>query len=300
MTRLAPMAAAVVLACIACLERADVPQAEDEQMMGRVAPAEAPSFAPARKTTMMLQEEAPASPAPLRQQQAPIVTDKRKIIRHGDLRLEVPSVDEAFARIKELVDAVGGYVTNESVSQDEYSTKSGSITCRIPAEELDPTLEELKGLGKVDYVAINADDITEQYFDLEVRTRNQKELERRLMDLLKRRTNKLSDLLAVERELARVRTESDSREGRKRLWDNQIALSTVVVNVREPGPAIAKREGGVFRTLLRSFRRAGENFVLTIAQVIAVSGALIPLAALALVGIWGGRKIWRRRKKASV
>ena len=117
------------------------------------------------------------------------------------------------------------------------------------------------------------------------------------MSLLKRPTNKLADLLEAERELARVRTDIDAMEGRKRLWDNQIAYSTVTINVHEPGPVV--QGGGVFRTLWRSFGQSGENFVLTVAKLIALAGTLVPLAVAGLFAFWGGRKLWRRRRKSS-
>jgi len=294
--------AVVAGVCLSCGGYKDSPSAPAEEemaeqaMAGAVAPA-APSpgrfgmvaAKVAAESPSVQQTQPPATPAP--------VADERKIIRNGYLNLEVPSVEAALVKIKTLVDSASGYVTNESVSQDQYATKSGTITCRVPSGQLDDTLEELKKLGEVEHVSITANDITEQYFDLEVRMRNQKELEERLVSLLKRPTNKLADLLAAERELARVRTDIDAMEGRKRLWDNQIAYSTITVNVHEPGPVV--QGGGVFRTLWRSFGRAGENFVLTVAELISLTGTLVPLAVAGLFAFWGGRKLWRRRRKSS-
>ena len=298
-TMVKPLWTAVIVGvCLSCVDRADVPVEEEmaEQIMvGSVAAT--PATPPpgrfgmvAARQPVALATQAPATPA------VPAV-QARKIIRNGFLNLEVSSVEKALADIKALVDSANGYVTNESVSQDQYATKSGAITCRVPSEQLDETLEELKKLGKVDHVSITANDVTDQYFDLEVRMRNQKELEERLVSLLKRPTNKLADLLAAERELARVRTDIDAMEGRKRLWDNQIAYSTVTINVHEPGPVV--QGGGVFRTLWRSFGQSGENFVLTVAELIALAGTLIPLGVAGLIAFWGGRKLWRRRRKSS-
>jgi hypothetical protein len=147
-------------------------------------------------------------------------------------------------------------------------------------------------------VQLSAQDITEQYFDLEIRLANQRRLETRLLELLERRTNELSDLLEIEREAARVRGEIEQLEGRKRFWDNQVSLSTLQVELHEPRPAIAGSEGGAWRTLLDSFRRFADNFVLSIAGIIAVAGGLIPVAvALGLV-IWIAGGLLRRRRRA--
>jgi hypothetical protein len=61
--------------------------------------------------------------------------------------------------------------------------------------------------------------------------------------------------------VARVRTEIDQLEGRKRMWDHQVALSTLTVMVHEPRPIGGSDEGGVWRTLRRAFREAADNFV---------------------------------------
>jgi hypothetical protein len=256
-------------------------------LMAAKTPASPPAEAPMRRSRV----EAAQAPVPVPQQ--------RKIIRHGNMSLEVESAEKALEEIKTLVDSLGGYISNESLSEDSYSRKSGSISCRIPSDELDGAMERIKGMGKVEDVSVSADDITDQYYDLEIRIENQKQLEKRLIELLKRPTNKLSDLLDAERELARVRTQIDSMEGRKRLWDNQLAYSTLYVNVQEPMPTVAGDEGGAFRTLMRSFGEAANNFVLMIAGIIAASGAIVPLVAVFVFLGWLIIKLLRWRKKAA-
>jgi len=255
---------------------------------------------------MQVAMEAPVpAAAPVAKQQPGVSTGStlptaptgRKLIRNGSLSLEVRSIEEAAGAIKKLVESEGGYVGNESVSESEHRARRASITCRIPVERLEAVLEKLKGLGKLENLNLSAEDITEQYYNLEIRIANQKHLEARLLELLRRPTNDLEDLLQIEREYARVRGEIDELEGRKRFWDNQVGLSTLVVSLSEPRPPIAGAGGGVLPTLLDSFREAGENFVATVAGVIAVAGAVLPIAALAWLAFYLWR--WRRRRRAA-
>jgi hypothetical protein len=71
------------------------------------------------------------------------------------------------------------------------------------------------------------------------------------------------------------------------------ALSTLVVHLREPLPALAGEGGGVLRTLARSFKEAGENFVSTVAGIIALSGAALPIAFV----LWLLFYLWKRRRR---
>jgi len=232
-------------------------------------------------------------PAPVSPTAAVPVPTARKVVRNGNLSVEVADLAAALAAVKTETAAAGGYVTNETQGRDEYGIRQGSITCRIPADTLDQTLAKFQALGRVQSVAVQAEDITEQYFNLEIRLRNQQQLESRLLKLLDQPGNKVSDLVEVEREVARVRSEIDELEGRKRFWDSQVALSTLRVELHEPRPVIAGGGGGVLDTLKKAFSAAGENVVGTLAWFIAAAGVVIP-AALVLWLIW---RIWKEIRR---
>jgi hypothetical protein len=227
---------------------------------------------------------------------AAAVPASRKLIRHGTVTLEVRALDDALSRLRDLVKAANGYTTDETRQQEEHAARTASLTCRIPADGLDTILERLKSLGTVEQVTVGAEDITEQYFNEEIHLRNQRALETRLLALLDRPANRLTDLLEIEREVARVRQTIDEMEGHKRFWDSQVALSTLTVTLHEPRPAIAQHEGGILATLRGSFRQAAENLVQTSGGIIAISGALIPLGLVCLVPWWVLRRFWRRRQ----
>ena len=283
---------ALSLACEA--ERAALPPAGVEQVEYR--PAQARTNAPesgelaGAAAEQVAAGDTNATPEPV----------GRKLIRTGSAGIEVKAVPAAVERVKAWVEEAGGYVGDESESEDGYGARTAHLTCRVPAEELERLVERLRQLGEVERVQLSAQDITEQYFDLEIRLANQKRLEARLLDLLERRSNELSDLLEIEREAARVRGEIEQLEGRRRFWDNQVALSTLQVELHEPRPAIAGQEGGAWRTLVDAFRRFADNFVLSVAGIIAVAGALIPVAGalglLAWIFVAWSR---RRRRRAT-
>ena len=72
-----------------------------------------------------------------------------------------------------------------------------------------------------------------EYYDLEARIKNKQQEETRLLKHLADSTGKLEDILAVERELTRVRGEIEQMQGRIRYLGNLSALSTVTLNVTE-------------------------------------------------------------------
>jgi hypothetical protein len=221
------------------------------------------------------------------------------VIRNATMQVEVEDLGKAIDAIRAHVAAAGGYLSGESSSeQGAGRARTASLTLRVPAARLDETVAKVRSLGREKARSIEAEDITEQYFNLEIRLRNQRELETRLRQLLERTTNRLTDLLEIEKEVARVRGEIDEMEGRKRYWDNQVGFSTLRVHLQEPSPLVVGDQGGVWQTLKRALGDAGDNFVLTIAGIIAASGSLVPLGLAILIAVLVVRAIWRRRRRA--
>jgi hypothetical protein len=105
----------------------------------------------------------------------------------------------------------------------------------------------------------------------------------------------VADLVEVEREVSRVRSEIDELEGRKRFWDSQVSLSTLTVQLHEPNPAIGSARGGILSTLKNAVRELGENFVETVAWLISALGVVIP-AGLALWIASLALRAFRRRR----
>ena len=222
----------------------------------------------------------------------------RKLIRNGEMTIEVKSVEVALTSLGQTVRSIGGQSTNQLERQNEYGARTASMTWLVPAERLDAAIAAVRALGQPHVLSFKTEDVTTSYFDVKVRIDTQQQLERQLVALLKRPSNQLSDLLQIEREVARVREAIDQFEGHIRLWDNQIAMSTVAITLTEPAP-IAARTGGPLPTLIASFGVAGENFVLTIALLVAMSGSVLPIVLLLAGPAWLLGRAWRRARAAA-
>jgi hypothetical protein len=241
--------------------------------------------------------ELPEPPRQMAFLQAPGATPDRKVIRTGSLGLEVKDLDAALERIRKDTAAAGGYIGSESHREIEHAVRSADITCRVPVARFDAAVGGWRALGHEESFSIAAEDITEAYSDTDVALRNQQKLETRLLELLNRQTNRLSDLLEIEKESARVRSEIETLEARKRLWDSQVALANLVVSLHEPRPTVAGEEGGPLHTLTMAFLLAANNFVDTVAEVIAAIGTIVPLLAVLIAAWLIVRALWRRRRR---
>ena len=231
----------------------------------------------------------PVAPRQATPAQAPS-TAPSMIIRNGDVSVEVDSLESAMEAVRRLAASLGGYIGNVSVSNGEHQVRSASLEMKIPANRFDDAMTGMQPLGKVQRSTATAQDVGEEFVDITARIANAKRLEARLVTLLATRTGKLEDVLAVERELARVREEIERYEGRLRYLSTHITTSTIVATVHEKAPLVATTPG---RDPIRlAFVNMWRNFVLFVAWGIESLGVLIPVAALALL-VARGWKRWR-------
>lgn len=277
-----------------CLNR-DIASMRRADTMLMASVAQAPPAMESQFTDKAARLQAAAEPAAASQPEQP--KGDRKLIRNGEMMLEVKSVEVALSSLAQIVRSIGGQSTNQLERQNEYGARTASITWLVPAERLDAAINAVRALGEPQLLSFRTEDVTTSYFDVTVRIDTQKQLERQLVALLKRPSNRLSDLLEIEREVARVRETIDQLEGHIRLWDSQVAMSSVAITLTEPAP-IAASTGGPLTTLIASFGVAGENFVLTVAGLVAMSGAVLPVMLLLAGPAWLVARAWRRTRAA--
>jgi hypothetical protein len=238
-------------------------------------------------------EMAPRAPGPAFPPHAVAAGDPAAlVIRTGGATLEVDSLEVGVARVRAAVGAIAGaYVANLSLETGRQQTRRATLELKVPAADFDRLVAGLAPVGKVETVSVAAEDVSEEYVDVTARADNARRLEARLVDLLARRTGKLEDVLAVERELARVREEIERYEGRLRFLRTRAAFSTLAVTLHEPVPVLGDRPGA--NPIAAALREAWRNAVGFVAAAIALSGVLVPLAALGYLAWRVGRRFFR-------
>ena len=214
------------------------------------------------------------------------------IIRTGNAFIEVDSLESAIAQVQRLAETAGGYVANSSIQSGEGQQRQATLEIKIPSNRYDQAIGGLSGIGKLISSSTNALDVGEEFVDVTARVTNARRMEERLVNLLATRTGKLEDVLAVERELARVREEIERYEGRLRFLRTQVAMSTLSVTVSEPGPVVGQPGSN---PIVQSVKQAWRNFVMVIAGGIEMFGAVLPLVVLGVIG-W----VVIRRRRARI
>lgn len=264
---------------IALPDSASMGAAEDAS--GFSARRVAPPQAPARGGSVGPQGVDPGS--------VPVDAIAPMIIRTGNAVIEVKSIDEGVARLRVIANQLGGYVGNTTVQSGKDQPRSAMVEVKVPSSRWGSLLEGIKPIGTVESLSESAQDVGEEFVDVQARMENARRLEQRLLALLANRTGKLSDVLEVETQLGQVREEIERYQGRMRYLQTRAAVSTMLVNLHEPRPVIGGAPGD--SPILDAFRQAWRNLIGLVAFLIASLGVLLPLAVLVVFLWWLAKRL---------
>jgi len=210
----------------------------------------------------------------------------RKIIYNAEVTLVVESVTTLGDQITKLVKDAGGYISETDQASLAHTQRRATWKVRVPVERFDTFLAAVARLGELERNHVDSQDVTQEFYDTEARIANKQQEEKRLLKHLADSTGKLEDILAVEKELSRVRGEIEQMQGRLKYLASFSALSTVTITATEVrdytppvAPTFAKQIERTFHTSLAQLVDFGRGVVLFL---VALAPWLPVLAVLAL------------------
>jgi hypothetical protein len=159
------------------------------------------------------------------------------IIRTVSLRLTSKQLNDMRSRIDATIRRFQGYIDTLTIRSDVGLRHSISATLRIPANQLESALAELKMLGSLIEESEISQDTTAGYTDLVARLSNARRTEQRLLGLLSDRSGKLGEIIQVEKEIGEVRERIERMEGQQRRIENQVRFASVKLELTEEGEA---------------------------------------------------------------
>lgn len=245
--------------------------------------------------------------APTRQVQDSLV------ISTAGITIEVKSLDSAVTAVRDLATKYGATIANLSVSagesdvprpldasSEQYSSPtpgSATITLRVPVAKLADAQKDIALLGRVISQTSSQDDVTQQHVDMKARLKNLQAEESRLRTFFLK-AKKVSEMLAIEQELARVRGEIESMQAQITYLERQAAMATLTVSLRQPGALVSPAAGGWgFSEAIRDGIRAAATVTRGLITMLLAFSPLIIIGLLLFFVIRAA--VLRRRKHHS-
>ena len=255
--------------------------------------------APAMKNEFAV--ESPAAPVPeagpmvdieymtggAKNQHSETNTDQ-KLIKTVRMDVETEDLEALLPQVNERIAALGGYIENQELyngsSYSSYRNRSANLTVRVPAQNLNGFVEDVKGVSNVVTYNESTENVTLQYVSTESRVKALETEQTRLLELLEN-AETMEDLLTIEKRLTEVRWELENYASQLRVLDNQVNYSTIHLNVWEVDEPTVIVERTVWQKIGDGFsENAGDmwdglvNFFI---WAITIIPYLIPLALIA-------------------
>lgn len=215
---------------------------------------------------------------------------ERKVIKTGEVTLEVPAVGTAVGQLRALALSLDGYVSDSRTGTEH---DAATITLRVPADRFDEALQRLHAMdGDVKAEATKDEDVTSSIVDLEARIRNLQASEQQYRVLLGR-AQKIDDILAVQSRLDDVRGQIEQLSAQLKQLNNLAALSTLTVTLVPPSTPVQDATegwdpGSTFGNALAALVSAGQSladfgiWLLIVGLPVLVGFAIVVWLALRL------------------
>lgn len=221
------------------------------------------------------------------------------IARVVSLTIVVKDVDAARSSLDLILGQHHGYAAQLIASTPGSGARSLQSSLRVPTDELQTAVAAIKMLGRVENESQSGEEVTQQHADLVARLKTARETEERFRDILQQRTGKVSDVLEVEQNIARVRGEIESMEAEQKALEHRVDFATVEVQLAEeykarfdsPTPSVSTRMHNAFVTGYQNATESLLGFVLFFEEY--GPSLMIWLVILGLPVVL----VWRRYKR---
>jgi len=224
-----------------------------------------------------------------------VTTLERMIIYHGNIQLEVEKgkFSEKFEQIGNIARAAGGFISNASSSAYGDEPAIGTITIKVPSENFDLVIDQIKKLGNVRNLNTYADEVTQEYVDLNSRLKHFQAQEKVLLQMMDK-SGTIEDSIAVHRELSSVQEQIEIIKGRLRWLDEQISFSTITISVTEPD--VKPQPYPIRWEFLDTLREGVRAIIKVINGLVLFIMVISPIVFLVVIGFLIVRYVSKRRK----
>lgn len=221
----------------------------------------------------------------------------RMIINNAQLSMEVKDSTDSLGAIGEIAQRQGGFIVSSNF-HNEGDRKVATVALRVPSIAYQATLTELRRLAvKVEAEDSKAQDVTEEYTDLQAQLRNLEATEAQYQELLKR-AQSIDEILKVQGRLTETRRDIERIKGRVVYLERTTEMSSITVTLFSRDGAIGPKEPEVWwRTPAEAFNQS-LVFLSKVASALAIGVAFFWWLILLVAGGYFAVRIAGSRRTA--
>lgn len=157
-------------------------------------------------------------------------TISKKIIKNGEMRIQVGDIKKTQNQINEIIKKNNAYIQKEEFQNTDMDDNL-TLIIRVPHKNFDALINSFSdGVGTVLSKNISSNDVTEEYTDVAIKLANKKIYLEKYRDMLKKAAT-TKDMLEIQENIRELEDEIDVAEGRLRFIDDRVNYSTLNLNI---------------------------------------------------------------------
>lgn len=236
----------------------------------------------------------PPMETPAMEPTSPKKTDtiSRKIIKNGDMRIQVGDIKKAQTQVNDILKSNKAYIQNEEFKNTDVD-ENLDLTIRVPHKNFDALANSFSdGVGSVLSKNISSDDVTEEYTDVSIKLANKRIYLEKYRDML-RSAATTKDMLEIQENIRELEDEIDVSEGRLRFIDDRVNYSTLNLSLyKEKVRSSATSKVGFGSRFVDSLTEGWNSFVGFFLGIISLWPFLLLIPVI--VFLW--RKLRSRKR----
>ena len=231
------------------------------------------------------------------------VDTNQKLIKRVNMDAETEDLEALLPQLMAEISGLNGYVESQEVyngsSYASYRYRNARLTIRVPAENLEGLVTQVKGAANVVSYNESVEDVTLAYVDMETRILTLQTERDRLLELMEKAEN-MTDLLAIEARLTQVRGDLESINSQLKVLQNQVSYATVELYINQVKVYTEVEEQTVWQRIASGFtknlKNMGEDLVDFFVWAVTYSPQLILWAGIITVVVIVIRRSFKKRK----
>lgn len=231
------------------------------------------------------------------------VSTDQKLIKRVNMDAETEDLEALLPQLLAEISALGGYVESQEIfngsSYASYRHRNARLTIRVPAENLNGLVQQVKGASNVVSYNESVEDVTLAYVDMETRILVLETERDRLLELMEQ-AETMSDLLEIEARLTDVRSSLESINSQLKVLQNQVSYATIELYINQVKAYTEVEEQTVWQRIGSGFKKnlqnIGEDLVDFFVWALTYSPQLILWAGIFALVIIVIRRSFRKRK----
>jgi len=217
---------------------------------------------------------------------------KSKMIKTAECRFQVADMKKSQEAIVSSIKKYSAYVEASNLEFQNPMLEQ-HMTIRVLSSLFEDLVNEITSQATyVNYQKVNADDVSKDFVDLESRLRTKREVQSRYVEILRKKTGTIDELLKTEKQIGELQEEIEATVSQINFLSEKVRYSTIKLEIYQ----IAEQqitEAGTNSSLPKKLSQAFFAGLSGLTNVLVGITYLWPFVIVISAALF----VWKRRKK---